>query len=134
MKRRLWVLAAAAVFVVCPPLFSWDTGWGQQPPPKTPQLLSQGRKLFEQNCTSCHGAQGNGQGALAKILDPSPHNFTQPLKIWPKSKGDPLKIFRIIKTGISGSAMTKFTLPDEDVWALVYTVMEFSKDGPGTEK
>lgn len=133
MKWSLRVLAAAAVFVLGPPL-SWDTGWGQQPPPKTPQLLSQGKKLFEQNCTPCHGAQGNGQGALAKILNPPPHNFTQPLKIWPNSKGDPAKIFGIIKAGIPDSAMTKFTLPDEDVWALVYTVMAFSKDGESPKK
>jgi mono/diheme cytochrome c family protein len=134
MNRRFWLLAVAAAFVICPP-HQQETGWGRQQPPSKPhQLLGRGKKLYEENCTPCHGSQGNGQGRLSKILNPPPHNFTEPLKIWAKSRGEPVKIFGIITKGIPGSAMTGFTFPDEDVWALVYTVMEFSREGPGSKK
>ena len=130
-KHCLW--AAVAFYVACP-FLDVERSWGQQPPPKTSELLGKGKKLYDQNCTPCHGAQGNGQGALAKILNPPPRNLTEPPKVWAKSKGDPSKIFEIIKKGVPDTAMPKFTLPDEDIWALVYTVMEFSKDGAAPKK
>ncbi len=30
----------------------------KKPPQKTPELLSQGKKLYEQNCVPCHGLKG----------------------------------------------------------------------------
>jgi len=35
-----------------------------------------GKKVFEQNCASCHGAKGKGDGAAAAALNPKPANFT----------------------------------------------------------
>ncbi len=33
-----------------------------------------GRQLYAVFCTPCHGMKGDGQGQLAKVLDPKPRN------------------------------------------------------------
>jgi mono/diheme cytochrome c family protein len=35
-------------------------------PPPSPPDLADGQRIFQQNCTSCHGAEGNGQGELVQ--------------------------------------------------------------------
>ncbi|MFN8671590.1 MAG: cytochrome c [Candidatus Sericytochromatia bacterium] len=35
-----------------------------------------GKKVYDQNCTSCHGAKGKGDGAAAAALNPKPNNFS----------------------------------------------------------
>jgi mono/diheme cytochrome c family protein len=97
------------------------------PPKKTPELLAQGKKLFGQNCSLCHGPKGDGKGPAGAALKPSPNDFTKPLKDWPTTKGDPNKIFEVISKGIPNSAMVKWDqLPEQERWALAYAVMEFS--------
>lgn len=38
--------------------------------------IADGKKVFEANCASCHGATGKGDGAAAAALNPKPRNFT----------------------------------------------------------
>ena len=98
-----------------------------KPPAKTADLLSQGKKLYEQNCVPCHGAKGEGKGALAETLTPHPSDFALPLKDWPNTKGNPEKIFEVISKGIPNSAMVGWPqLSEKDRWGLVYRVMDFS--------
>ncbi len=39
--------------------------------------LERGRKLFEANCASCHGAQGRGDGPAGQALKPRPADLVQ---------------------------------------------------------
>src|SRR3546814_14126744 len=39
------------------------------------QIIASGKKLYEQNCASCHGATGLGNGEAGKILKPRPSNI-----------------------------------------------------------
>jgi high-affinity iron transporter len=103
----------------------------QDPPPKTPELTAKGKQLYEESCAPCHGIQGDGKGRLAGILSPPPHNFTEPLQDWKNSKGDPAKIFGVIKNGVPNTAMVGFSFDDENAWALVYMVREFSDKKAG---
>ena len=97
------------------------------PPKKTPELLTQGKKLYEQNCAPCHGPKGEGKGPLANTLTPHPADFALPLKDWPNTKGDPEKIFEVISKGIPNSAMVGFAqFSEKERWGLVYRVTEFS--------
>lgn len=50
-----------------------------------------GKKVFDQNCITCHGATGKGDGAAAAALNPKPANF---------AKG-------VFKYGSSDSALAK---------------------------
>ena len=97
------------------------------PPKKTPELLSQGKKLYAQNCESCHGTKGDGKGPAGAVLKPPPSDFAKPLKEWPNTKGDLNKVFEVISKGIPNSAMVKWDqFSEQERWALAYTVTEFS--------
>jgi mono/diheme cytochrome c family protein len=125
MRRWLWIWAAGFFF-----LFSlWGTapGKGPKPPKKTPELVSVGKRLFEPNCTPCHGSKGDGKGPAASALAPPPSDFAESLKDWPHTKGNPEKIFEVISKGIPNSAMVGWPqFSEKQRWGLVYYVMEFS--------
>jgi mono/diheme cytochrome c family protein len=125
MKRNSAGIAAIAVAVIifCMPI---GTARSQEPPRQTPDLISKGKRIYAQRCASCHGILGNGRGLMAAVLNPAPNNFTEPLQQWKHSQGDPAGIFRIIRQGAPDSAMVGYDFADEDIWALVYTVMGFS--------
>lgn len=36
-----------------------------------------GKKVYEQNCATCHGAKGKGDGVAAAALNPKPNNFSK---------------------------------------------------------
>ncbi|RPJ11426.1 MAG: cytochrome c [Deltaproteobacteria bacterium] len=114
--------------ILCLSLVFAGLGLCQEPPKKTPALLSKGKQLYEQACTPCHGPKGDGNGQLATSLKTKPGDFTRPLKQWPYSKGDLRKIFDAITNGVPDTAMAKFRYSEEERWALVYTVMEFGKE------
>ncbi len=103
----------------------------QTSPAKSPELLSQGKKLYEQNCIQCHGPNGDGKGWKAAELRKKPRDFTLPFDQWTYSKGDPKRIFEALKAGIPDTPMAMFHFTDEERWALVYRVMEFSKENTG---
>jgi len=41
----------------------------------TPELVAHGKELFAQQCVSCHGVEGKGDGPAASALEPHPRNF-----------------------------------------------------------
>ena len=97
------------------------------PPKKTPELLKEGKKVFEQVSACCHGSKGDGKGPAGAALTPQSTDFQKPLKEWPHTKGDPQKVFEVISKGIPNSAMIAWTeYSDRQRWALVYTAMAFS--------
>ncbi len=116
-------------------LASLGFGEDPKPPKKTPDLVSLGKKLYEQNCTPCHGPKGEGKGPFANALTPHPSDFALPLKDWPNTKGDPQKIFDLITKGIPNSAMVGWPqLSEKERWGLVYRVMDFSVTSGRKEK
>ena len=125
MKRQVIIVVLGAVFLFS--LFGQVLGQASKPPKKTPELVAQGKSLFEQNCAACHGSNGNGKGPAGAALTPAPSDFAEPLSKWPNTKGVPQKIFAVVSKGIPNSAMVKWDqLPEKDRWALVYYVMSFS--------
>ncbi len=96
-------------------------------PIKTAELITQGKKLYQQNCLPCHGNKGDGKGPAGAVLQPPPNDFTKPLKEWPTTKGDPQKMFEVISKGIPNTGMVGWAqFSEQERWALVYTVMEFA--------
>ncbi len=47
----------------------------------SPQSSNSGKTLYEQQCASCHGADGKGSGPAAASLPTKPTDFTEP-KFW----------------------------------------------------
>jgi high-affinity iron transporter len=85
-------------------------------PKKTPELLEQGKAAYAQYCYTCHGPNGEGDGPAAATLRPPPRNLvTHPVKA--------PEVFRVLATGVNGTAMGPFTyLSEAERWAISYYV------------
>jgi len=73
----------------------------------TPELVAHGKTLYSQNCVSCHGDAGLGDGVAAGSLNPKPRNFTQDAG-W-KNGRKPSQIFKSRETGFPGTVVAYFT-------------------------
>lgn len=124
MKKWLWIVMI--LFFALLFSFNFVLGQATKPPNKSPELLSLGKKLYDQNCTTCHGPKGDGKGQIGAALKPPPNDFTKPFSQWPKGKGDLKKVLDVITKGIPNTSMVKWDqLPEQERWALVYYVVEF---------
>jgi high-affinity iron transporter len=123
MEKRTWIMMVGSLFL----LTTIALAANPAPPKKTPELLKEGKMIFEQVCASCHGSKGDGKGLAGAALTPAPTDFQKPLKEWPNTKGNPQKILEVISKGIPSSAMIAWAqYSEQQRWALVYTVIGFS--------
>lgn len=86
-----------------------------------PALMARGKALFAQNCATCHGAEGLGDGAAGKGLNPKPRNFAEKAA-W-KNGTRVEDIYKTLDEGIKGSSMVAYNyLSKKDRMALVHAV------------
>jgi mono/diheme cytochrome c family protein len=86
-----------------------------------PALMARGKALFAQNCATCHGAEGKGDGAAGKGLNPKPRNFTENVA-W-KNGTHIENIYKTLDEGIKGSSMVSYNyLSKKDRMALAHVV------------
>jgi|25_taG_2_1085351.scaffolds.fasta_scaffold01714_7 high-affinity iron transporter len=79
--------------------------------------LKNGASLYQNNCVSCHGGKGYGDGALAGNLNPAPTNFHE-------AQLSPLQAYNVIKLGIEGTGMASYNrLTEEELWDLSFYVL-----------
>jgi high-affinity iron transporter len=92
----------------------------------TPSVLpsiDEGRRLFQANCTGCHGATGHGDGPRAAELTPKPANFHDRERQQHRSL---YALFNVISLGADGTAMRPFSqLSAEQRWALAFYISTF---------
>lgn len=101
-------------------------------PAASAEEVAHGKEVYEQNCASCHGAKGDGQGMCSAFLIPRPRNFTTAhfrLRSTPTGNlptDDDL--FRVVSLGVVGTPMPpwKWLLNDADRWAVVQYLKTFS--------
>jgi mono/diheme cytochrome c family protein len=133
MKKSLSLLGIT--LLLCLSVSSQAFGQTPKIPKKSPELISQGKKAYEQNCLPCHGAKGDGKGPAGAVLQPPPNDFARPLSQWPVTRGVPQKVFEVISKGVPSSAMVKWDhLPEQERWGLTYYVMEFATKAPPPKK
>lgn len=88
-------------------------------PKQWPDIIN-GEKIYNLNCASCHGNNGNGQGILSKNLHPRPANFLNDTLM---NTVSPLQVYNTVKSGISGTGMPSFNnLSDQNTWDAAYYV------------
>ncbi len=91
------------------------------PYPASSPDLKHGMKLYNKNCTSCHGYKGEGDGTLAANLDPPPRDFTAPEL---RGSMSPYKIYNTLTFGIEGTSMPSFrSFSDKEKWDTAFYVM-----------
>src|SRR6476469_9144419 len=103
------------------------------PYPVTPEIIEEGKKLFEGKafCRTCHGIDGKGLGSdiePGSLKGPLPRNFTD--KGWQTARTDG-ELFWILKNGSKGTAMAPFIpliLTEEEAWQVVLYLRSFGRD------
>lgn len=94
--------------------------WALSVAPRRTPDLEQAGKLFAQNCAACHGAQGRGDGPLAKGMEPSPSDFHDEARMRRRSL---YGLYNTITLGVGGTPMRAFTeFSGADRWALAFLV------------
>ena len=86
------------------------------------QLLPQSQvdSLFADNCASCHGSAGEGDGPLALSFSPQPTDFTEKERALNRSL---LGLYDAISSGLDDTAMRAFSeLNDHQRWSLAFYV------------
>jgi mono/diheme cytochrome c family protein len=97
----------------------------------SPELITRGKTLFEQNCVQCHGAMGRGDGTSAGTMTPAPRNFTASSG-WVNGFDLP-DVYRTLSEGVRNSSMASFEyLPRKDRMALAHYIQSFGAFPHGT--
>ncbi len=88
-----------------------------------PEEVAAGRVVYEQNCISCHGATGRGDGAAGWALDPRPADFTLPHF---ETHTD-AELESTIKNGVPGTGMPAFRsrLSDQRIRDVIAYLRQF---------
>jgi len=71
-----------------------------------PAAIRAGRALFGNRCAECHGADAKGMNGPDLTM------------LWARDVRDE-RIFRTIRSGVTGSVMPSSSAPDQEIWALV---------------
>ncbi|PCI73009.1 MAG: iron permease [Gammaproteobacteria bacterium] len=88
--------------------------------PKTLLAENEVQQIFANQCASCHGESGQGNGILAKGLTPEPTDFTDQERAMNRSI---MGLYDVISGGLDGTAMSGFTqLNDQQRWSLAFHV------------
>lgn len=95
---------------------------------------AKGKVLFEQNCLTCHGASGKGDGPVGAALNPPPRDFTKADFKFDANKddkpGEDADLILVIKTGAAAYGGSPLMAPwghlsEADVESLVAYIRTF---------
>ncbi len=98
---------------------------GAARPEPTPEVIAEGKTLYEEYCLTCHGETGKGDGEAAYLLLPSPRDFSEGKfnrrNTPPRNLPSDDDLFKAISDGLLGSAMApwKDYLTENERWALI---------------
>ena len=91
------------------------------PLPRTRETVDRGAVVYTQNCASCHGTTGYGDGPAARSLSPAPANLAW-LSQMPMAQWDPYMYWTVAEGGAQfGTAMPAFKdkLSADDTWSVI---------------
>lgn len=84
--------------------------------PLGPAAAGDGAQVFKNNCASCHGPEGRGDGPAGAALDPRPKDLAGLQAV----AGDDFLFWRVSE-GVPGTSMIGWggILTEEEIWQLV---------------
>ena len=103
------------------------------PLPRTQATLDRGKRVYRQNCASCHGDSGHGDGPAAATLTPPPADLAW-LAAMPMSQWDAYMNWTVSEGGAPfGTAMPAFkdALSRDEIWSVIAYVQN---ELPGDDK
>ncbi|MGH7628643.1 MAG: c-type cytochrome, partial [Gemmatimonadales bacterium] len=85
--------------------------------PDAAPSLARGAQVYREECASCHGDLGRGDGPAGAGLEPAPANLADAAALHSAS---PLDFYRRVSIGVVGTAMPAFEarLSSNDRWAV----------------
>ena len=92
----------------------------KNPLPETPQVIEEGRAIYNQSCALCHGMDGHAATEMGRAMYPPAMDLTSPhVQHWNGSE-----LFWIIQNGVrlTGMPAWKNILPETDTWKIVYFI------------
>src|SRR5262245_36305034 len=79
------------------------------PPLPVAEEPGKGQLLYQRRCALCHGARGDGNGVVARWLEPRPRDFSSGnFKLRSTPTGEPpaaVDVAEAIRVGLPGSSM-----------------------------
>lgn len=123
-------LTLKSAFILAPSLYLSGVVYSAEAPEITDEMVAAGELAYANNCASCHGVEGDGEGPGAKYLNPKPRNFqlgTYKLRSTPNGElPTQHDLFRTITNGIENSMMPAFaSLSEDERWGLVEVIRRF---------
>jgi len=80
--------------------------------------------LYQQQCASCHGTEGAGDGPAGVGQDPAPIDFTDEARARERSI---FALYQVIEQGLEGTTMGSYAhLPADDRWALSFHIGQYA--------
>ncbi len=81
--------------------------------------VARGAAVYAENCASCHGVTGMGDGSAGKDLDPPPIAFTDHARAAERSVHS---LYEVVSQGVTDTPMVSFQdiLSEEDRWAVAF--------------
>ena len=100
-------------------------------PDRAPDLAG-AAAVYQQNCASCHGATGGGDGVAAVGMDPPPIDFSDAVRARQRSV---FALQQVIEQGLEGTAMASYAhLPEDQRWALAFYIGQFAFPAEGVAR
>jgi high-affinity iron transporter len=95
----------------------------------TPRLapdLARAEQLYMDQCASCHGESGRGDGPISANMEPAPTDFHDLERAMQRSV---FGLYNTITLGVEGTSMTAWpNLDDDDRWGLAFYVGSLIED------
>lgn len=95
-------------------------------------VVEQGKAIYTDQCQSCHGAEGKGDGPAARFLSPPARDLSSG-EFQHAEDGTVAAVAEVIRTGIDDTGMTPFEgqLSEEQITAVATYVVHVlvQKDG-----
>ncbi len=100
----------------------YDLASEKQPWVSNDQIVTAGKKLYQMNCASCHGVNGDLVGGIANA-----RNLVEGQ--WKAGEGT-IAHFKVLQNGIAGSAMVSFKaqLKSNERWAVIQFIESITKN------
>jgi mono/diheme cytochrome c family protein len=122
-RTTMWIVAgcSAVLLLGVMPVMAGETAWtapaaekGKGNPVSREAGVQEGKKVFDLNCSMCHGPAGKGDGPAGAALSPKPKDLTA-AAVQAQTDGE---LFWKISTG-RGAMPPWQMLPEKDRWSVV---------------
>ncbi len=124
------ILASAMALVVIAPVAASAQAGSKNPANPTHDAQAKAKKVYAMDCALCHGDNGDGKTDLAKDMQLTLIDWTDPKSLSGKQDQD---LFNIIRNGKDKMPPEdKGRADDEEIRSLINYIRTFSKNAPAT--